>query len=88
MRAAVSGGAREAAAWGAVLGTLKFTAGTLKGIFHDLPVMVRDGLRSAPTALYNVALQQAQMWRAVSRDPAARAQLVDRVCATLAAAIR
>ncbi|MDA0180418.1 carboxypeptidase-like regulatory domain-containing protein [Solirubrobacter phytolaccae] len=61
---------------GALQGLYNFTAGTLRGIFYELPVLAWKVAKQAPSMAWAYLRFQAELWNALRGDPAAQQELL------------
>jgi len=64
---------------GSIWGLWRFTWGTFRGVVWDLPSLAVRSAMGVPTATFNAIDRTVQLWRALEKDPVARAQYINAV---------
>jgi hypothetical protein len=57
---------------GAFQGAWDWTAGTVRGVFVDLPTMIGNGVLGLPTAAQKYVQLEVELWESIKDDPAAK----------------
>jgi uncharacterized membrane protein len=64
---------------GSIWGLWRFTWGTFRGVVWDLPSLAVRSALNVPSATFNAIDRTVQLWRALEKDPVAKAQYINAV---------